>query len=88
MKDSTTLICSSGYYNKNENACGRCADGCLSCVVDYDYCYDCLDGWDWDRSSMKCVRATLGLAAVVLALSVLTLIFGVIICLLACKLWF
>lgn len=73
-------------YDKNNDACGRCADGCALCIVDYDYCLNCKAGWDWDRSAMKCVRATLGLSAVVLALSVLILIFGVVTCILSCKL--
>ena len=73
-------------YSKNDDACGRCAEGCATCFVDYDYCTDCKAGWDWDRSAMKCVRATLGLSAVVLALSVLVLIFGVVTCILSCKL--
>lgn len=89
MKDSATLTCTGGgtYYDQTNNACSPCATGCALCVVDFDYCTDCVSGYDWDKSSMKCVRATLGLAAVVLALSVITLIFGVIICLLSCKLW-
>ena len=79
-------VTSTSGYSKADDACSRCVDGCSVCFVDYDYCLNCQAGWDWDKSGMKCVRATLGLAAVVLALSVLTLIFGVIICILSCKL--
>lgn len=82
----TNSVTSTTGYNKDENACARCAEGCSTCYVDYDYCTNCKAGWDWDRSGMKCVRATLGLAAVVLALSVLILIFGVVTCILSCKL--
>lgn len=75
-----------GAYNKNKDTCDRCVEGCAACYIDYDYCTSCQTGYDWDKSGYKCVRATLGLAAVILALSVLTLIFGVVICLLSCKL--
>lgn len=73
-------------YNKANDQCDRCADGCDSCVVDYDLCAACKEGWDFDRNNFQCIRATLGLAAVVLALSALTLIVVVITCICACKL--
>lgn len=82
----TTATCAAGSYNQGKDRCDSCAEGCTMCFIDYDICYECKQGYDWDRSGLKCVRASLGLAAVVLALSVLLLIFGVITCLLACKL--
>lgn len=80
---------SNGYglgYNANINSCVDCKAGCEICAVDYDICYSCYAGWDFDEKNLQCVRATLGLAAVVLALSVLVLIVGIITCVLACKL--
>lgn len=73
-------------YNKNNDSCDRCMDGCLQCSIDYDICIKCKSGWDFDRAGLQCIRATLGLAAVVLALSVLTLLIVVITCICACKL--
>lgn len=73
-------------YNSNTDSCEDCKWGCERCAIDYDICYSCYPGWDFDANNMQCVRATLGLAAVVLALSVLVLIVGIISCILACKL--
>lgn len=73
-------------YNANIDSCVDCKEGCELCAVDYDICYSCYAGWDFDEKNLQCIRATLGLAAVVLALSVLVLIVGIITCVLACKL--
>ena len=93
-RTTNTALCSGATitgsalgYNKNSDTCDRCADGCASCSIDYDVCIDCKSGWDFDRAGLTCTRATLGLAAVVLALSALTLIVVVITCICACKLW-
>lgn len=59
---------------------------CEKCIIDYDECIKCKIGWDYDRNKNKCIRATLGLAAVVLALSAIFLILAVITCICACKL--
>ena len=78
---------SAGYgYNKNNDSCDLCAVGCVKCAFDYDLCVECKEGWDFDRNAFACTRATLGLSAVVLALSVLTLLVGVITCVCAFKL--
>lgn len=89
-----TILCSSASltggtigYNKNSDTCDRCVDGCLSCSIDYDICTECKQGWDFDRAGSKCVRATLGLAAAVLAVQGLTIIVVVITCIFAWKLW-
>lgn len=80
-------ICSSaGAYNTNKDICDNCLEGCLTCMIDYNVCSSCRQGWDFDRKNGQCLRATLGLAAVVLALSVLMLLVGVISCICACKL--
>lgn len=88
-----TVLCSGASatgatvgYNKNNDSCDRCADGCADCALDYDICYTCKQGWDFDRNGFACLRATLGLSAVVLALSVLTLLVLVFTCICACKL--
>ena len=88
-----TLYCSGSSmfgslygYNKAKDYCDYCIEGCETCVIDYDYCIKCRVGWDYDRTQNKCIRATLGLAAVVLALSALFLILAVITCICACKL--
>jgi hypothetical protein len=94
---SPTTLCSSGGgnvvgflgtwgYNSKVDACDRCFDGCANCAFDYDYCTSCKEGWDFDRNGMACTRATLGLTAVVFALSAITLIFAVLTCVCACKL--
>ena len=92
--DSTpTKLCSSALvtgssigYNSNTDTCDPCLKGCAQCGIDYNICYGCDAGWDFDQNNLQCVRATLGLAAVVLALSVLVLIVTIISCILACKL--
>jgi hypothetical protein len=92
--DSTpTILCSGATpaggqvgYNSNTDTCDQCMKGCAYCAIDYNICYGCDAGWDFDQNGLQCVRATLGLAAVVLALSVLILVVGVITCILACKL--
>lgn len=73
-------------YNKEKDYCQLCIEGCQSCVVDYNICLTCRSGWDMDVAGLQCLRATVGLAAVVLALSVLTLLVGVLTCICACKL--
>ena len=73
-------------YNKNNDSCDSCNVGCATCAFDYDLCTSCKEGWDFDRNAYACTRATLGLAAVVFALSALTLLVGVITCICACKL--
>lgn len=82
----TSLTGSSIGYNTNNDSCDKCFDGCESCMIDYNYCMTCKTGWDFDQNGLQCIRATLGLAAVVLALSVLTLLFVIITCICACKL--
>lgn len=84
----TSASISYGYvgYNSNTDTCDPCVKGCEYCVIDYNICYGCEAGWDYDANNFQCTRATLGLAAVVLALSVLILITGIITCILACKL--
>lgn len=92
--DSTpTILCpgatpmSTTYgYNSNTDLCDNCVKGCTTCAIDYNICYGCDAGWDFDQNNFQCIRATLGLAAVVLALSVLILIVTIISCILACKL--
>ena len=81
-----SLMGSTVGYNSNNNSCDRCMDGCSSCAVDYNVCTSCYAGWDYDRNGGQCIRATLGLAAVVLALSALTLLIVIITCICACKL--
>lgn len=71
-------------YNRNEQACSLCAEGCLYCFIDYDYCIDCKAGWDWDKSGKKCLKANFGITAVVLALSALGLMFGIFAFLFSC----
>lgn len=74
-------------YNSKTDTCDQCIDGCSGCIFDYDVCTSCKAGWDFDRAGLQCLRATLGLAAVVLALSALLLVVVVITCICACKLW-
>lgn len=88
-----TFLCSTASYtgavvgyNKEKDQCQFCMEGCSACAVDYNVCIQCRTGWDFDRPNYACLRATVGLAAVVLALSVLTLLIGVITCVCACKL--
>lgn len=90
---SGTPICAAGFYlgattayNPTKDICDNCMEGCASCGIDYNICTSCKQGWDFDRKNLKCLRASLGLAAVVLALSVLSLLVGVISCICACKL--
>lgn len=76
-------------YNSATDTCSDCKAGCATCIIDYDICYSCAAGWDFDAANYQCIRASLGLAAVVLALSVLVLIVGIITCVLAYKLsWY
>lgn len=92
--DSTpTNICSGANayggvvgYNSNTDTCDKCLKGCFYCAVDYNICYGCEAGWDFDQNNLQCTRATLGLAATVLALSVLSLIAGIVTCILSYKL--
>lgn len=80
-------ICNlAGKYNSAKDICDNCLEGCSACLIDYNICSSCKAGWDYDRKNGQCLRATLGLAAVVLALSVLMLLTGVISCICACKL--
>jgi hypothetical protein len=83
---SASVMGSSIGYNSNTDTCDPCMKGCALCGIDYNICYGCDAGWDFDQNGLQCVRATLGLAAVVLALSVLVLIVTIISCILACKL--
>lgn len=73
-------------YNSQKDVCSYCIEGCRFCIVDYNRCYQCRNGWDYDAKNYSCVRATLGLSATVLALSVLVLITLVSTCICACKL--
>jgi len=92
--DSTPAILCTGAaatggvvgYNSGTDTCDNCMRGCALCAIDYNICYACDAGWDFDAAGLQCVRASLGLAAVVLALSVLILVIGIISCILACKL--
>lgn len=82
-----TCLSATYAYNPTKDICDNCIEGCITCHIDYDICSYCKQGWDFDRKNFQCLRATLGLAAVVLALSVLSLLVGVISCICACKLW-
>lgn len=73
-------------YNKQTDTCDECMTGCASCLIDYNICGTCKAGYDYDRINGQCIRATLGLAAVVLALSALILVVVIITCICACKL--
>lgn len=73
-------------YNKQTDSCDQCIAGCSACLIDYNICSSCKAGYDFDRVNGQCIRATLGLAAVVLALSVLILLVVIITCICACKL--
>lgn len=76
-----------GYgYSKNLDACDRCVDGCVLCVVDSDVCITCQAGWDADLTNYKCQRAVLGISATNLALTVVVFILNIITCACACKL--
>ena len=73
-------------YNPEDETCDRCADGCTSCIYDYDVCGSCKVGWDYNRGDRACLRATLGLTAVNFVLSILVLAGAVLTCLKASKL--
>lgn len=72
--------CSAGAYNKNTNQCQmECKTGCSSCLVDYDFCIDCQNGYLWNTDH-TCLPAVIGLSAASLALLAVGLIFGIIGC--------
>ena len=73
-------------YNPEDETCEMCADGCTSCLYDYDVCGGCRVGWDYNRGGRACLRATLGLTAVNFVLSVLILAGAILTCLKASKL--
>lgn len=83
---STIFDSSTIGYNKAADSCDNCATGCATCAVDYNLCTSCKAGWDLDKKNYNCIRATLGLTATVLALSVLIILLSVITCICACKL--
>lgn len=68
------------YYNKNENICViECKIGCKECYVDYDYCLRCESGYEWNKD-YTCTPIKIGLQGASLALLALSLIFGLIGC--------
>ena len=81
-----SLTYTSAAYNKEDDNCSRCMEGCNQCVYDYDICTSCMVGWDYNRGGRACLRASLGLAAVNMILSIVLVVAGVLTCLKASKL--
>lgn len=82
-------ICSAGNghaYNKKDETCDNCAEGCASCLYDKDLCGSCKVGWDYNREGRDCLRATLGLTAVNFVLAVVIVAAGIFTCIKASKL--
>lgn len=73
-------------YNSATDTCEYCTPGCKTCYVEVDLCIDCHSGWEYNPTSLSCVRAGLGLSATILAFSALALILGVVSCIGANKL--
>lgn len=67
-------------YNKDKNVCQVfCKEGCNGCLVDYDYCTSCFNGYIWN-GDYTCIPAVIGLEAASLALLAIGLVFAVIGC--------
>jgi hypothetical protein len=76
-----TPYCPAGIgYNKEKNLCESvCKEGCSACVVDYDYCTECFNGYTWNPDN-TCLPAVIGLEAASLAFLAIGLVFSVIGC--------
>lgn len=73
-------------YNKKDETCDNCAEGCSRCLYDKDLCAACKVGWDYNRDGRDCLRATLGLTAVNFILAVVIVAAGIFTCIKASKL--
>ena len=73
-------------YNEKEEICQQCAEGCYTCIFDYDICRECKEGWDFHGGSKTCLRATLGLTAVNFIVVVTILAAGIFTCVKSTKL--
>jgi hypothetical protein len=77
--------CATGYYNKVSTNCEQfCKIGCSTCIIDYDFCTDCTNGFVWNND-FTCIPAVVGLEAASLALLTLGLVFLIISCCLVNK---
>ena len=83
----TSLMSFSGYiaYNSGTDRCEYCSDGCSTCFVDVDICTSCKAGYEFHPDSYTCARAELGLAAAILAVSIILEIVVIIGCMKAKK---
>lgn len=89
LRGAIAAVCSStdGHaYNKEDETCDSCAEGCSSCLYDKDICTSCKVGWDYNRDGRDCLRATLGLAAVNFIFAVTIAAAGILTCIKAHKL--
>ena len=76
----TVPYCTGRSYNKDKNVCqDECKLGCASCIVDYDFCTDCSNGYIWNPD-YTCIPAVIGLEAASLALLAIGLVFLIISC--------
>ena len=72
-------------YNYETDRCEYCAGGCAQCFIDVDRCISCKAGYEYHPDSYTCVRAELGLAAAILAVSIILLGLSIAGCLKAKK---